>query len=160
MSVQPEAIAPAELQWRIDSTGLGGTRHERERSAPPIILLVTRDRALDQLVAQALLGSSAIVLIARNVSDALQIVCGRGRELQMAVLDVDDACRGMTLLAAMHTCYSELPVLITVPSAEERVRSLAFANGARACLSKPLQVATLANAIAGLSAARGLREDQ
>lgn len=152
MSVQPESIAPAGLQSRSHA-GNGAVHQSRERLAPHVVLLFTRDRAFDTLVAEALLGSSAIVLITRNVSDALQVVCARGRELRLAVLDFDHDCGGMTLLSAMHTCYGELPIVIAAADAEDRFRTLAFANGARAWLSKPVQVASLSNTIAGFTAA-------
>jgi len=80
---------------------------------PRLILLFTPDRTFDQLVRQAFLGTSAIVLIARNVADALQIVCQRGRELDFALLDFDGGCRGMTLLSAVDTCFEQLPILVT-----------------------------------------------
>ena len=139
----------AELQWPTQP--LARPIFERGALSPGVILLFSRDRAFDNLVAQALLGRSAIVLITRNVGDALQIVCGRGRELQLAILDLDEECRGMALLSAMHTCYEELPVLIAASIDEERLRTLAYANGARACLNKPVQLATLADTIAALS---------
>ena len=136
----------------VDSTRRG----ERGPSHPRVVLLFTRDRALDDQVAQALLGRSAIVLIARSVGDALQIVCGRGRELDLVVLDVDAQSGGMTLLSAVHTCHTDLPVLVTAMSSDERVRTLAFANGARACLNKPLALATLGDAISELSGPRAV----
>ena len=57
--------------------------------------------------------SEAIVLMAQSVADALQIVCQRGRELDFALMDFDGGCRGMTLLSAVHTCYPQLPILVT-----------------------------------------------
>lgn len=80
---------------------------------PRLILLFTPDRTFDQLVREAFLGISAIVLIARNVADALQIVCQRGRELDFVLLDFDGGCRGMRLLSAIHTCFEQLPILVT-----------------------------------------------
>ena len=80
---------------------------------PRLILLFTPDRTFDQSVRQAFLGTSAIALIARNVADALQIVCQRGRELDFALLDFDGGCRGMTLLSAVDTCFEQLPILVT-----------------------------------------------
>jgi DNA-binding response OmpR family regulator len=80
---------------------------------PRLILLFTPDRTFDQLVREAFLGTSAIVLIARNVADALQIVCQRGRVLDFALLDFDGRCCGMTLLSAVHSCFEQLPILVT-----------------------------------------------
>jgi DNA-binding response OmpR family regulator len=130
-------------------------RDRRRRSdGPRVILLYTRDRSFDQLVADALLGSSALVLIARSIGDAIQIACRRGRELDLAVLDFDDGCRGMTLLSAVHTCYEQLPVLIITSGDEEHVHAVAAANGARACLEKPIPPERLGRAIATLSSTR------
>jgi CheY-like chemotaxis protein len=120
----------------------------------PLILLFTRDGDFAQSVGEALFGTGAIVLIARDVRDALQIVCQRGRELDSAVMDFDDGCRGMTLLSAVHTCYGRLPILVTTSEDGEHTSSLAYANGARTCLKKPLSAANFAKAIADVTAPR------
>jgi CheY-like chemotaxis protein len=116
----------------------------------PLILLFTRDGYFAQSIREALSGTGAIVLVARDVRDGLQIVCQRGRELDFALMDFDDGCRGMTLLSAVNTCYERLPIVVTTPEDAEHARSLAYANGALACLSKPLSAALLAKAIADL----------
>jgi DNA-binding NtrC family response regulator len=117
---------------------------------PRLILLFTRDRNFDQLVREALFGIRAIVLMARTVADALQIVCQRGRELDFALMDFDGGCRGMTLLAAVHTCHQQLPILVTTSEDAEHTTAVAYANGASACFNKPLPAARLANAITDL----------
>ena len=114
---------------------------------PRLVLLYTHDRNFDRVLSKALLGTGALVLTARSVSDALQIVCHQGRELGLAVMDFDDGCRGMTLLSAVHTCHQQLPVLVTTSNATEHATAVAYANGARACLNKPIPAARLANAI-------------
>jgi DNA-binding response OmpR family regulator len=124
----------------------------RNPMKPRLVLLFTRDRAFDQLVSEALFAAGAIVFIARSVADALQIVCQRGRELDFALMDFDGGCRGMTLLSAVHTCHQQLPILVTTSEDAEHATAVAHANGARACLNKPLHAAKLANAIADLNA--------
>ncbi len=119
---------------------------------PRLVLLFTRDRAFDQLVSEALFAAGAIVLIARSAADALQIVCQRRHELDFALMDFDGGCRGMTLLSAVHTCHQQLPILVTTSQDAEHATAVAYANGARACLNKPLHAAKLANAIADLNA--------
>ena len=116
----------------------------------PLILLFTRDGYFAQSIREALSGTGAIVLVALHVRDGLQIVCQRGRELDSALMDFDDGCRGMTLLSAVNTCYERLPIVVTTPEDAEHARSLAYANGALVCLSKPLSAALLAKAIADL----------
>src|SRR6266576_3300679 len=128
----------------------------------PLILLFTRDGDFAQSVRDALFGTGATVLVARDVRDGLQIVWQRGRELDFALMDFDDGCRGRTLLCAVHNCYERLPIVVTTSEKAEHASLLAYANGARTCLKKPLSVAVLAKAIADVTdsatslASRGL----
>src|SRR6266550_5810820 len=119
---------------------------------PRIVLLYTRNQNFDRVLTEALGGTGVVVRTARSVADALQIVCQRGSELDFAVMDFDGGCCGMTLLSAVHTCHQQLPILVTTSEDAEHLNVVAYANGARACLNKPLQAAKLANAIADLNA--------
>src|SRR5438477_6507919 len=121
----------------------------------PQVLLYTRDPNFDDLLGEALSGTGAVVLIARTVAAALQIVCPRGQSLDFAVMDFDGGCRGMTLLSAVHTCHQQLPILVTTSEDAEHLNVVAHANGARVCLNKPIPAATFANAISDLSAPLG-----
>ena len=116
----------------------------------PLILLFTRDGDFAQSVREAVSETGATVLVARDVRDGLQIVWQRGRELDFALMDFDDGCRGRTLLSAVHNCYERLPV-VTSSEKAEHASFLAYANGARTCLKKPLSVAVLAKAIADVT---------
>jgi DNA-binding response OmpR family regulator len=115
-----------------------------------LVLLYTRDHNLDHILAQALSGTDTIVLVGRTVADALEIVCRRGRELDLVVLDFNPGCRGMTLLSAIHGCYETLPILVVTSEESEPANAIAYANGARICLSKPLPAGLLASAIVDL----------
>ena len=117
----------------------------------PQVLLYTRDPNFGGLLVEALSGTGTVVLIARTVADALQIVCQRGRNLHFALMDFDGGCRGMTLLSAVHTCYEQLPILVTTSEDAEHATAVAYANGARSCLTKPRHAALLTAAIADLS---------
>ena len=86
------------------------------------------------------------MLIARSVGDALQVVSSRGRELTFAILDFNDGCRGVTLLSAINTCYQQLPTLVVTAKESKDANVVAYANGARVCLNKPLPSARLADA--------------
>ena len=117
-----------------------------------LVLLYTRDPNFDRVLTEALWGTGAIVLIARSVGDALQVVSSRGRELDFALLDFNDGCRGMTLLSAVHTCCETLPTLVVTSKDSEHASAVAYANGARVWLNKPLPAALLANAISEVTA--------
>ena len=118
----------------------------------PLILLFTRDGDFDQSVREAASETGATVLVARDVRDGLQIVCQCGRELDSAWMDFDDGSRGRTLLSAVHNCYERLPIVVTTSEKAEHACFLAYANGARTCLKKPLSAAGFAEAIAGVTA--------
>lgn len=114
-------------------------------------LLFTSDGEFESMVIQAILGTDTILLIGRAVGDALQIVCQRAHELDFAIMDFSEHCHGMTLLSAIHGCYDEhLPTLVVVEEDSGHASALAYANGAGICLSKPVSLAELTNAIADL----------
>ncbi len=117
----------------------------------PLIFLFTRDGDFAQSVREAVSETGATVLVARDVRDGLQIVCLCSRELDSAWMDFDDGCRGRTLLSAVHNCYERLPIVVTTSEKAEHASFLAYANGARTCLKKPLSVAVLAKAIADVT---------
>jgi len=115
-----------------------------------LVLLHTRDDDFQKVVRKAFSGTGTIVLIARTVEEALQIVCRRRRELDVAIVSFDADCRGITLLRAIRDCCEQLPTLVVVDKDSEQSRALACANGARSCLSKRVSAVELANAIADL----------
>jgi DNA-binding NtrC family response regulator len=110
------------------------------------VLLLTHDRQFEKLLIEALAEPSATVLAARNVGDALQIVCTRSNELDLAVIDRDD-CHGMTLLSAINACRHKLPIIVMISSDAYHCAALAYANGAAACLAKPITATELSLAI-------------
>ncbi len=118
-----------------------------------LALLYTCDADVESVVRQALFGTDIILLIARTVGDALQIVCQRGRELDLAIMAFGEDCHGMTLLSAVHGCYEQLPTLVVVEKDSEHASALAYVNGARICLSKPVSLVELTSAIADLQPA-------
>jgi DNA-binding NtrC family response regulator len=144
--------APAAATLTSSSSLPNATQIELGGMKSPLILLFTRGHNLDQVIREALLETGAIVLLARDVRDALQIVCQRGRDLDFALMDFDDDYRGVTLLSAVHTCYEQLPIVVTISEDAAHAISLAYANGARTCLKKPLSTTGLTKAIAGVRA--------
>jgi CheY-like chemotaxis protein len=114
---------------------------------PPIVLLFTCDLTVDQMVSEALDKTGAVVLTARNVAQALQLVAQRGRELSLVLMDFEEGCRGMTLLSAIHTCYQQLPILVTTSNDAAHAKTVAYANGAKVCLNKPVSASQLASTI-------------
>ena len=115
-----------------------------------LALLYTSDADVESVVRRALFGTDTTLLLARTVGDALEIVCRRGRELDLAIMTFSEDCHGMTLLSAIHGCYEQLPTLVVVEKDWGHASALAYANGACVCLSKPVSLLELTNAIAAL----------
>ncbi|MEY2528326.1 MAG: hypothetical protein QOJ05_416 [Verrucomicrobiota bacterium] len=120
---------------------------------PGLILLFTQDPGFDRLVADALRETGITLLTTRDVAQALQVVAGQGRELTLVLMDFNNGCRGMTLLSAIHTCYHNLPILVTTWNDACNAKAVAYANGARVCLNKPVSAIELAGTIEELQEA-------
>src|SRR5436189_6437061 len=108
-------------------------------SARPVLLL-TRDDEFEKLLKEAFLESAATILVARSVDDALQIVCTRGAELDLAVIDRDD-CHGINLLSAINACQHKLPIVVVAADEPFHSSALAHPNRAAACFLKPIPAA-------------------
>ena len=116
-------------------------------------LLYTCDADVESVVRRALFGTDTTLLLARTVGDALEIVCRRGRELDLAIMTFSEDCHGMTLLSAIHGCYEKLPTIVVVEKDSAHASALGYVNGARICLNKPVSLVELSNAIADLQPA-------
>jgi CheY-like chemotaxis protein len=113
----------------------------------PVLLLLTNDPKLEDSVAQVLLQTGGLSHLAHSADDAIQIVCGVGRDLDLVMIDFESGPHGMTLLSAINACREDLPVIVVTHDDEKHVEALACANGATACLPKPISSAQIAEAI-------------
>ena len=113
----------------------------------PVVLLLTNDPQLEEAVAETLVENGGVSHLAYDPGDALQLVCGLGRHLDLAIIDFDHGPHGMTLLGAINMCREDFPVVVVTRDDEKHVEALAYANGAAACLPKPVSVARLADAM-------------
>jgi len=105
---------------------------------PHSVLLLTEDRALQISLQQALAKEDATIRIVHGADEALQAVCTRGKELDLAVIDFADGCHGMTLLSAVQTCQPALPVVVVISTDTYHAAAVAYANGVEACMAKPV----------------------
>jgi CheY-like chemotaxis protein len=121
---------------------------------PGIILLFTSDDAFAALVSEVFLATGANLLVTQSIAQALRIVAEQGSELKLALMDFEEGCRGMTLLSAIHTCYQQLPIVVTTSTAFYHAKAVACANGARVCLNKPVSARQLASTIEELQPAQ------
>jgi CheY-like chemotaxis protein len=110
----------------------------------PVMLLLTNDNELEDLVARALSEIGSISHLTRDANDALEMVCGV-EDLDIVIIDFEHGPHGMTLLRAISVIRENMPVIVITRDDEEHVEALAYANGATACLSKQAVATQLAN---------------
>jgi CheY-like chemotaxis protein len=113
---------------------------------PPVIVLLTNDNGLEDLVADALSEIGGVSHLTRSSGDALETICNV-HDLDLAVIDFEHGPHGMTLLSAINTLREDLPVIVIICDNEEHVEELAYANGATACFSKQAVATQLAKTI-------------
>jgi CheY-like chemotaxis protein len=112
----------------------------------PVILLVTDDNGLEDLVAEALSEIAGVSHLTRDPGEALETVCGVP-DLDLAIIDFEHGPHGMTLLSAISRLREDLPVIVITRDDEQHVEALACANGATACITKSASAVQLANTI-------------
>ena len=117
------------------------------RMKTPVMLLLTNDPGLEECVAQVLLKTGGLSHLAHSASDALDLVCTIGQDLDLAVIDCEHGPHGMTLVGAINNRRGGFPVIAVTHPGEKYIEALAYANGASACLSKPVSTVQLAEAM-------------
>jgi len=117
-----------------------------ESMKTPVMLLLTNDDELEELVADALSEIGGISHLARAAGDALETICGVN-DLDLVIIDFEHGPHGMTLLSAISTLRENLPVIVITHDDEKHVEALAYTNGATACFSKPISTTQLVDAI-------------
>jgi DNA-binding response OmpR family regulator len=122
--------------------------HARESVSmkTPLMLLVTNDGELENLVADALLQIGGVSHLAHDAGEALETVCGVPA-LDLIIIDFDQGHRGLTLLSAINSCREDVPVIVITHDDDKHIEALAYANGARGCFRKPLAARQLSSAI-------------
>jgi DNA-binding NtrC family response regulator len=112
----------------------------------PIMLLLTNDSELEELVADVLSEIGGVSHLTRDAGDALEIICGVN-DLDLAIIDFEHGPHGMTLLSAISMLRGDLPVIVIAHDDGQHVEALAYTNGAAACFSKPISTTQLVAAI-------------
>ena len=113
-----------------------------------LILLLTLDPTVEEAMTGALVETGGTVCLAHTAGHAMGIVCSKGHELELAVIDFDHGSNGMTLISAIDTCADHhVPMLVLTPPGEGHARFVAMANGAAECLAKPVSAAQMATAM-------------
>jgi DNA-binding NtrC family response regulator len=113
----------------------------------PLILLLTTDPKVEDSVAQALLDMGGISHLTSSAGEALDITCGTGANLDLTVIDCEHGPHGMSLVSAINSRCEHVPVIVITGDGDKCIEALAYANGATACLSKPVSTAQIEHAM-------------
>ncbi len=103
-----------------------------------LVLLLTHDSELEEQSIETVSESGARLVVARNVAEAIEIVCLHGANLDLVIIDFDNGCRGMTLLSALNLLRRHLPIIAITSVDREHTAAVAYENGVSACLTKPI----------------------
>ena len=114
-----------------------------------LALLLTHDPDFEKVVTEALEDCSAKILVQHDVDHALEIGCSRASQFDVIIIDRSD-CHAITLLSALQTCRHDLPVVVVTSGDTSHCAALAYANGASACLAKPITAGDLKLALRNL----------
>lgn len=107
-----------------------------------LAFLLTHDPSFEKLVVDAFTPHGGKVLVRHDIDHALEIGCKRAAEFDVAIIDRSD-CHAITLLSALHACRPDLPVVVITSGDTSHCAALAYANGAAACLAKPISLTEL-----------------
>jgi DNA-binding NtrC family response regulator len=118
-----------------------------------VMLLLTNDNELEELVANVLSESGGLSHLTRDAGDALETICGVN-DLDLAIIDFEHGPHGMTLLSAISALREDMPVIVITGDDEQHVEALAYTNGAMACLPKHAVRPQLMNTIRQLCTAK------
>ena len=114
-----------------------------------LALLLTHDPNFEKIVTQTLTEIGAKALVRHDVDHALELGCRRVTDFDVVIIDRSD-CHAITLLSALHACRHDLPVIVITSGDACHCAALAYANGAAACLAKPISVTDLKLALGQL----------
>jgi len=117
------------------------------RMKTPVAALLTNDPNLEECLAQALSETGGLSHLTERASDILELVGTNGQDLDLAVIDCEHGPHGLTLVSAINKQREHFPVIVITGGGEKLIEALAYANGASACLSKPVSATQLAEAI-------------
>ena len=114
----------------------------------PLVLLLTEDRQLEANLSEAL--SRSHFLVTRDANAALRIICERGSDLSLVLVDFDHSSLGLTLLSTIRSLFGQLPVVAFSASNNYHAAALAYSSGVAASLAKPISAEELRSVLRGL----------
>ena len=115
------------------------------------VLIIDDDTGMLRALKKVLTGEGAVVTCTESVGDALKILTGHEKRVDVVITDLRmPSMTGMTVIYAIHEILPALPVIVLTAFGSPAVRAECLCLGAAAFLEKPLDTPQLLTAIEGV----------
>jgi len=119
------------------------------------VLIVDDDTRMLRALDKVLTGEGAVVSCAADTGNALEILTGRKKTIDLVITDLRmPFLTGMTVLYAIREIFPALPVIVLTAFGSADVKAECLRQGAAAFLEKPLDTPQLLAAIAQVFASQ------
>jgi DNA-binding NtrC family response regulator len=119
------------------------------------VLVVEDDAGMLRALDKVLRAEGASVTCALEAAEAVEILTGRQRAIDLVITDLRmPLVNGITLLYAIHEVFPGLPVIVLTAFGSPDVKAECLKQGAAAFLEKPLNTPQLLAAVQGALAPR------
>jgi len=119
------------------------------------VLIVDDDTRMLRALDKVLTGEGAVVSCAADAGNALEILTGRKKTIDLVITDLRmPFLTGMTVLYAIREIFPALPVIVLTAFGSADVKAECLRQGAAAFLEKPLDTPQLLAAIAQVFASQ------
>jgi DNA-binding response OmpR family regulator len=140
------SAGPAEPGRRVLAHEDQAASHLTGSRKPRLILLFTADPGVQERLEEALHGSSAIILVAHNLRDAIEIILAQGGAVECAIVDIEQEFSGITLLGALGAYRGRVSIIVIAANSADAELVIDRPEGMR-FLTKPLSAGVLAAAL-------------
>ena len=108
------------------------------------ILIIDDDTRLVNALAKVLTGEGAAVIRADWAGDAIGMVVGGERPIDLVITDLRmPFVSGLTVVFAIHKAHPELPIIVLTAFGSPEVKAECMRQGARAFVEKPVDAQQL-----------------
>lgn len=119
------------------------------------ILIVDDDARMLRALAKVLTGAGARVTCASWAGDAIEVLTGRQRQMDLVITDLRmPLVTGLTVVYAIHEVFPGLPIVVLTALGSPELKAECLRQGASAFLEKPLNTAQLVDVVEKVFARR------
>jgi two-component system response regulator HydG len=115
------------------------------------VLIVDDDTTMLRALDKVLTGEGAVVTCADSAGDAVEIVTGRQKRIDLVITDLRmPLVTGITMIYAIREILPAMPVIVLTALGSPAIKAECLRLGAMAILEKPMDTPQLLTAINGV----------